>query len=191
MTTGRMPAPVTTVTSDPTAKDHLLATLRSERARWEALIAEAGPERLTTPGVCGDQSMKDLLGHLTAYTRRWGAQLRGIVTGTPPTMRDLFDVDVLPEEALTGGETGQNAAIRALYAPRSTETVLANWREATDLLLASVAALPDEDIATLGRIPGLGDRPLADGIAGDTFGHHAHHAAEVRAWLDESVVGSR
>ncbi len=173
------------------AKDQLLATIGAERARWEALLEEIGEERMTTPGVVGDWSVKDLLGHLTAYTRRWGAQLRGIVTGTPPTMRDLFDVDVLPEEALTGGETGQNAAIRALYAPRSTETVLVNWREATDLLLASVAALPNEDIATLGRIPGLGDRPLADGIAGDTFGHHAHHAAEVRAWLDESVVGSR
>lgn len=174
-----------TTTDASTAKEDLLATLRAERERWEALIAEVGPERMTTPGVCGDQSVKDLLGHLTAYTRRWGAQLRSVTTGRPPTMRELFDVDALPEEAVTGGETGQNAAIRALYAPRSLDTVLANWREASDLLLASVTALSAEDIAAPGGIPDTGDHPLAEAIAGDTFGHHAHHAAEVRAWLDE------
>ncbi len=177
---------MTTTTGDAsTPKADLIATLRAERARWEALIAEIGPERMTTPGVCGDQTVKDLLGHLTAYTRRWGAQLRSITTGQPPTMRELFDVDVLPDEAITGGETGQNAAIRALYAPRSLDTVLANWREASDLLLTSVTALSEADIVTPAGIPDMGDLPLAEAIAGDTFGHHAHHAAEVRAWLDE------
>lgn len=74
----------------------LLSTLHTERERWEALIAGAGPERLTTSGVCGDQSLKDLLGHLTAYTRRWGAELHGNATGTQPTIGNLVDVDVLP-----------------------------------------------------------------------------------------------
>lgn len=176
---------MTPMDPDPsTPKDQLLATLRAERARWEALIAEVGPERLTAPGVCGDQSVKDLLGHLAAYSRGWGARLRSVATGVPPTMREMFDVDALPEGAGEWDEAGQNAAIRAQYAPLSPGTVLAKWREASDLLLASVAALPGDDIATPGRIPGIGDQPLAEAIAGDTFGHHAHHAAEVRAWLD-------
>lgn len=173
--------------SDSAAKEQLLATLRAERARWEALIAEVGPERLTSPGVCGDQSVKDLLGHLTAYTRRWGAELRAVATGVPPTMRDLFDVDALPDGAFEWDETQQNAAIRAQYAPLSPETVLAKWREATDLLLASVVSLDEVSIATPGQIPGTGDYPLTKAIAGDTFGHHAHHAAEVRAWLDSET----
>jgi hypothetical protein len=80
---------------------------------------------------------------------------------------------------------GQNAAIRALYAPLSTEIVLAKWREAHDLLRDSIAALDEPQIATPGAIPGLGDQTLADGIAGDTFAHHAHHADDVRAWLDK------
>jgi len=173
-----------TVTNETTAKEQLLATLRAERARWEDLIAEVGPERLTTPGVCGDQSVKDLLGHLTAYTRRWGAELDAVVTGVPPTMQDLFDVDALPEGAFEWDETQQNAAIRAQYAPLPPETVLAKWRDATDLLMESVAALDEVGVATPGQIPGTGDYPLTKAIAGDTFGHHAHHAAEVRAWLD-------
>lgn len=170
-----------------TAKAALLSNLQSERDRWEALIAEVGPERLTTPGVCGDQSVKDLLGHLTAYTRRWGAELRGVATGVQPTIRDLFDVDALPDDASTWDGDGQNAAIRAHYAPFSTETVLARWRAAHDLLRDSVSALSESQIATPGAIPtdGIGNRPLADGIADDTFAHHAHHAAEVRTWLDD------
>jgi hypothetical protein len=179
---------MTTIDTTTTAKATLLAALQSERDRWEALIAEAGPDRLTTPGVCGDQSVKDLLGHLTAYTRRWGAELHGIATGTQPTIRDLFDVDALPDDAPTWDFDQQNAAIRALYAPLPTETVLAKWRAAHDLLRDSISALTESQIATPGAITvdGIGDRPLAAGIAGDTFAHHTHHAAEVRAWLDKA-----
>ncbi len=166
------------------AKERLLTLLQAERNRWEALIAEVGPERLTLAGVCGDQSVKDLLGHLTAYTRRWGAELRGVATGIQPTVRDLFDVDALPDDAPTWDMDGQNAAIRALYAPLSTEVVLAKWRAAHDLLRDSIAALTESQVATPGAIPAIGNHTLADGIAGDTFAHHAHHAAEVRTWLD-------
>ena len=85
--------------SDNVTREQLLAALRAERARWEALLAEVGVERLTEPGVAGDWSVKDVLGHLTAYLRAWGARVRAASTGVPPTMRDLFDTDTLPEGA--------------------------------------------------------------------------------------------
>lgn len=138
------------------------------------------------------------LGALFAAAHRWMDDEGGLAAQATrgwlarPVRLDDDDAGAVRRRRLAGGghhrgETGQNAAIRALYAPRPTGTVLANWREATELLIDSVAALSEEDIATPGAIPGIGTSILADGIAGDTFGHHAHHAAEVRTWLDESV----
>lgn len=172
--------------SDDAAKERLLATVRAERARWEALLAELGPERLTEPGVAGDWSVKDLLGHLAAYQRAWGARLRWAKTGVPPTPREMFDVDALPEGAGTWTEEEQNAAIHAQYAPLPPPVVLAKWREAFDLLTDGVATLPAADLTTPGRFPWAGDRPLAEAMAADTYLHARHHAADVRAWLDRA-----
>ena len=170
--------------SDAMTKDRLLATLRAERARWESLLDEAGEARLTDPGVAGDWSVKDVLGHLAAYLRYWAAQIRGATTGVPPTPRDLFDSDTVPERYATFDE--QNAAIRALYAPLPLPVVLAKWREAFDLLTDGVAAMTEEDVTTPGRFAWAGDRPLGEAMAGDTYRHAAEHAAGVRAWLDRA-----
>jgi hypothetical protein len=168
--------------SDGQGKDRLLATLRDARAQWEGLLDEIGEARLTEPGACGDWSVKDVLGHLAAYQRYWGARLRGEATGVPPTARDLFDRDDPPPRAES--EEEQNAAIHALYAPLPPAVVLAKWRAASDLLSDGVAGLSEEDVATPGRFAWAGDAPLAEAMAGDTYRHAAEHAAGVRAWLD-------
>ena len=170
--------------SDGMCKEQVIEALGAERARWEALLEEVGAEGMTRPGACGDWSVKDVLGHLAAYLRFWGAQIRGATTGVPPTPRDLFDTDALPEGAGTWTPDEQNAAIHALYAPLPPETVLAKWREAFDLLTTGVETLTDEDVKEAGRFPWAGERPLAEAMAGDTYGHAAAHAMEVRAWLD-------
>ena len=168
------------------SKEQVLAALRAERADWEALLEDLGPERLTVAGVAGDWSVKDLLGHLAAYLRYWGAQLRGATTGAPPTPQDLFDSDTVPERYATGDE--QNAAIHALYAPLPPAVVLAKWRAAFDLLTEAIAALSPADVTTPGRFAWAGDRPLAAAMAGDTYRHAGEHAAQVRAWLDRPAA---
>ena len=172
--------------NDTVTREKVLADLRAERTRWEALLAEVGAERLTEPGVAGDWSVKDVLGHVTAYLRPWGARLRAASTSVPPTMRDLYDTDSLPEGAGAWTVDEQNAAIRAQYAPLPPAVVLAKWREASDLLEAGVAALTDDDLSAPGRFPWTDGRPLAEAMAGDAVRHPQEHAADVRAWLDRS-----
>ncbi|MGH2558500.1 MAG: ClbS/DfsB family four-helix bundle protein [Thermomicrobiales bacterium] len=165
-------------------KEQLLETLRASRTQWETLLQDVGEERLTEPGVAGDWAVKDLLGHLTAYHRVWGAHARAAVTGVPPTLHDLYDLDEFPPDAASWTLEQQNAAIRAHYAPLSLPEVLAGWREATDLLTISVAALSDEDVTTADRFPWTRGMPLTEAIAGDTYGHAREHAEQVRAWLE-------
>ncbi len=170
--------------SESATKERLLADLRAERVRWEALLAEVGVERLTTPGVADDWSVKDILGHVTAYLRPWGARLGAAATGVRPTMRDLYDTDTLPEGASTWTVDEQNAAIHTQYAPLPPAVVLAKWREAADLLEERIAMLTDDDLSAPGRFPWTDGRPLAEAMAGDTIRHPQEHAADVRAWLD-------
>ena len=51
------------------SKAEFLDTMRSERDRWEALLAEADETQMVEPGVAGDWSLKDLVAHVTAYER--------------------------------------------------------------------------------------------------------------------------
>jgi uncharacterized damage-inducible protein DinB len=172
--------------NDAMTKERLLTTLANERARWESLLGEVGEARMMEPGVAGFWSMKDLLAHLTAYQRTWGARIRGEVTGVPPTPRDLYDVELLPEGVGTWTLDEQNEAIRAQYDPLPLPVVLAKWRETSDLLAAGVTDLSEADLTTPGRFVWAGDRPLAEAMAGDTYGHAQLHAADVRAWLDRA-----
>lgn len=169
---------------DSRPKASLLAKIRTERARWEELLTEVGDARLTDPGVAGAWSVKDVLGHLAAFDRAWGARLRSAATGVPPTTQEMFGVDALPEGAESWTEDEENAAIHAHYAPLAPEVVVATWREASHRLEEAVAALSEDDLSTPGRFPWAGDRPLAAAMAGDTFDHAAEHAAGVRVWLD-------
>jgi hypothetical protein len=164
-------------------KEELLATLRAERAAWEALLAEVGPARMEEPGPMGDWAFKDLLAHLAAYQRAWGARLRWAATGVPPTTREMFDVDALPAGAETWTTDQQNAAIHDQYASLPPPAVLAMWRETDDRLAEGVAALLEADLTTPGRFPWADHRPLAEAMAGDTYRHAREHAVDVRAWL--------
>lgn len=172
--------------NDVMTKERLLATLRDERARWEALLDEVGKARMTEPGVAGSWAMKDLLAHLTAYQRTWGVRIRGELTGVPPSLRDLYDIEHLPEGAGTWTLDEQNEAIRARYDPLPLPVVLAKWRETSDLLADGVAALSEDDLTTPGRFAWSGDQPLAAAMAGDTYGHAQLHGVDVRAWLDRT-----
>src|SRR5690348_3318449 len=50
-------------------KASLLRELRAARAEWDALIAEVGVVRMSETGATGDWSVKDVMAHLTSYSR--------------------------------------------------------------------------------------------------------------------------
>ena len=49
----------------PMTGSRLAGILRTERARWNALLAQIDPARMEEPGVEGTWSMKELIAHLT------------------------------------------------------------------------------------------------------------------------------
>jgi hypothetical protein len=158
-------------------KPELVAWLEERNERWEELLEEVGPERLEEPGVNGDWSMKDLVGHLTGWNRwlvaRLEAALRGDEEPAPPWPAHLEAEDDI------------NGWIYTHYRERSLEAVLAEMRALHARLVAAVASLPDdvriEHIEPEFYLPWIGDRRFH---VSEFFDHFRDdHEPDVRTWL--------
>lgn len=138
-----------------TSKAELLATLRAERVRWEALLAEVDGARMTEPGVEGEWSVKDAIAHITVY-ERWLVEWLGAARRGARAARDRSP----------GAGSAQRPHLRG------------EPRQVFARLLATVQALPDEAVMNrLSRFsPVLAelwedDEPLWQAIAGDSYEH--------------------
>ena len=66
-------------------KQHLLATLRTESERWQALLASLDEEQITTRTLPAGLSIKDQIGHLHAWQQISIARLEAVsTTGSQP-----------------------------------------------------------------------------------------------------------
>jgi hypothetical protein len=158
-------------------KSELLHWLHDLNDRWEALLAEVGPDRMDQPGVNGDWSMKDLVAHLagwqTPLTARLLAAVRGEPKPPPPWPAGLEEEDDI------------NAWIYQSNKDRPADEVLEDARREIRDLLAAIESLPDdvriETIDERFHLPWIGDQRFHVGEFFDHF--HDDHEADVRAWL--------
>jgi len=163
-------------------KAGFLDTMRAERERWEALLAEVGELRMERPGVAGDWSVRDIIAHVTAYERglvEWlEAASRGESVGFP--VLDHPDVDY------------RNAAILRESEDRSLEDILLESQRVFERLLQMVQALSETELIDPHRTewyvkPRWKEaRPLWKCIADDSYGHYHQHIPDIRAWLSQA-----
>ena len=74
----------------PMTGPRLASILQAERRRWNALLAQVGMERMETPGVEGEWSVKELVAHLTWYEQ-------GIVEGARQCDRRSGSINKPPQ----------------------------------------------------------------------------------------------
>jgi hypothetical protein len=163
-------------------KAEFLRTMRSERERWEALLAEVSEARMERPGVSGDWSVRDIIAHVTAYERglvEWlEAASRGESVAFP--VLDHPDVD------------RRNAAILRENEGRPLEDILLESRRVFERLLQVVQALSEEELVDAERTawtvkPRWGEaRALWRCIADDSYKHYHQHIPDIRAWLEQA-----
>lgn len=60
----------------------------SEWKPWTAMLEAIDPSVAREPGVCGDWTVHDVVGHVQSYARFHLAQARGALTGVAPTPRE-------------------------------------------------------------------------------------------------------
>jgi uncharacterized protein DUF1706 len=160
---------------DAMTKAQLLDNLQTGRAQWEALLAQVGEDRMTTPGVEGDWSVKDVIAHITAYEQRTAERLEAIAQDTEP-----------PAAPWPAGleMDARNAWLYEAHRNQPLAAVQAESRQAFDRLVAAVAAVPDDALLEPGRYVWLEGAPLWEIIPGNSYAHYEEeHTPPLRAWL--------
>ncbi len=160
----------------PMTGPKLAGILRTERLRWNALLAQVSPGRMEVPGVEGEWSVKELVAHLTWYEQ-------AIVEGAEQALRTGTFTRRRPE-GVTMDE--MNAAIAQEARGRPAADVLAEADAVFGHMLELIAAAPQEMLNDP-RLLGLPDDMVPwMGVANNSYAHYREHEPTLRAWLEHS-----
>lgn len=140
--------------------------LKLDRA-WVVLgdsFAGLTEAQMTEPGVTGEWSVKDILGHVTAWEVELLEHLPGIMAGRrPPKYSDRY-----------GGIDAFNALKARETRARSLDEVLATFHSTHDQVLALVGDVPEELLLTETR--------ARRRIRLDTYSHYPIHTRAILEW---------
>jgi hypothetical protein len=159
---------------DQMTKAQLLGTLRSKRAEWDALLARVPAARMIEPGVADHWSVKDIIAHLTHYTRwigdRMHEQLRG--ESYTPTVMDAMHWEE------------RNPLVYEQNRDRPLAAILAEDQEAFGRLLAAVEAHAEEFLIEPQQFEGTPGPVLVwQMLRGDVYDHYGEHIPSIERWL--------
>lgn len=160
-------------------KAEFLATLRAERAQWEALLAEVGEGRLDEPGATGHWSVKDVVAHVMWYegwvNERLAERAQGIAY-VAPEMDTMYYHD-------------RNERIYQMHHDRAASDVLADGRQVFADLYAWADTLSEAELNATGLFPDTPpDWPAWRVFENMSYEHYRKHAALLRAWLAERAA---
>lgn len=137
---------------------------------WVALgdaFAGLSEAQMTEPGVSGDWSVKDTLGHVTTWEQEALAHLPHIATGQRlPRYADLYG----GIDAFNALRVGENGAL-------SLAEVRARFEDVHRQLLAMIESAPEELLTKETR--------YRRRIRLDTYSHYPVHAEAIREWREE------
>src|SRR2546425_2761634 len=123
----------------------LLEKINCGYAAFQTLLAVLGEAQMTTAGVNGSWSIKDVLTHLTAWQRAMVDRLHAAVRSEKPALTDLTDeeIDRLNEQFYQEGKS------------RPLAEVQTDFRTTFLQIVEVVQALPWEDLADAHRFAWL------------------------------------
>jgi hypothetical protein len=161
-------------------KAELLTRLETDHQQWLALLAEIGEDRMEQPGVNGEWSFKDMLGHLTGWQRRLVANFDAAQRGepAPPT--------AWPAELQSDDDV--NAWLYAASRDRSLHDLLSETEQLHQQLVGTIERLPDGTRIELHEptyyLVWIGDERFE---VSEFFNHFRDdHEPDVRAWLERT-----
>jgi len=148
----------------------ILEKIRTARARLEAAIAGLDEEAMARPGVVGEWSVKDVLAHVTVWEAELVTALWYTTLGRRPRLADIRNVD------------SWNARRYEENKDRPLDRIVADFHGVYEQLLQRVEKLTDEELNEPRRYEWLGDSPLAEWIAANSYDHEEEHAAQIEAY---------
>lgn len=167
-------------------KNHLLAALREQLDRWEALLASLSEAQIIAPLPPSVLSIKDEIAHLWSWQGRSIARLEARKFGPQPDMPVwLTGLDVDAND-----NTDQvNAWIYATCRDIPWPQVHQSWRSRFLYMLELGQEFPEMELLDAGRDAWLGGHSLAFVLV-YSYDHHQEHLDKLQARLAPQVQQS-
>lgn len=159
-------------------KEDLLKSIRAEHKRLEDNIAGLSEAQLSSPGVAGIWSIKDILAHLTDWEQRFLRWYRKGRSGQIPQ---------LPEPGMTWRDMHRLNNLRYEYfMDWRLEEVLTAYRESYESIYLTIEQMTPEEIFTRGYYAWTENANLARFIIANTSNHYLWAKTLIRKWRKAS-----
>ena|SRR5438132_11480382 len=158
-------------------KTRILDEMRTKYAALEEILTPLDETLMTTVGVNGDWSIKDVLAHITAWHYRLLAWLRAASRNEDPTISgpdSAEEMDRLNEQFYKENKS------------RPLDDVLADFHTTYLQIVDVVQMLDNEDLIDADRFAWTKGNPLWYLVAGDTYEHYLEHSQPIKVWLAKS-----
>jgi len=152
-------------------KQHILAALREELNRWEALLAGMSEAQITAPNPPSTWSIKAEMAHLSAWQQRSIARLEAALLDREP------EYPTWPAALDPNSEDNTdpiNAWIYASSREQPWPTVYQSWRAGFLRFLEVAEGISEKDLLDSGRYPWQSGYPLACTLLASYDHHHEH-----------------
>ena len=162
-------------------REKVLNALRTERAKWDALLAEVGEDRMEEPGAEGEWRVKDSIAHLTYYDKWMADRLHEQLQGETYTLNAW---DMMHYE-------DRNKLIYERDRDLPLQEVLAASKLTFQRLMEAVGAHSEEFLTEPQQFAGA-PQPIIvwQYLRSEVYGHYPDHIAPIRAWLDSKKSNS-
>jgi hypothetical protein len=149
----------------------LISRLEAGWRRLEAACEGLPDAVIDEPGVTGDWSVRDVLGHIATWEEEALKHLPSVLAGRRP-----------PRYSVTyGGIDAFNATRREQLRGLSSEDLQRRRRETHSRLLDFLAGVPEEYFQREGR--------FRRRLRLDTYAHYALHAQAIKTWRTKRFPG--
>ena len=148
-------------------KREFIDRVKSERSRWDELMAQVPDDLMLKPGVEGDWSAKDILGHVMWYEREMIGMLKS---------RALAGSDwwALPLEE-------RNTAVHGEVSGMSLEEVRTEVAWVFPALVEQLELLPEQALNDAAHFEGMpAEWAPSDVIGSNTFRHYPEHTESIQ-----------
>lgn len=154
-------------------KTDLIQKLESVREEFLDLIEGLEGADLTTPGVCGEWSIKDILSHLSHWEAELVRLLWQVKQGQKPNTAQIVYHNAVDEINKTWAHDVKD---------RPFELVLDDFHAVRNQTINRVEEFSEADLINQRRSSWQNGKPLMEWIENDSFGHEIEHMQEIKAW---------
>ncbi len=160
-------------------KEHILAALREQIDRWEALLAKLGEAQIVAPAFPSDWSVKVIIAHLMTWQKRSIARFEAASAGHEPDF-PVWVPGINPDGE--GNADRINAWVYDTYHEQPWSKVHQDWKTGYLRLIEMANQVPEMNLLETGIYPWMGPYPLGY-ILLATYSHHQEHIEKLQEWL--------